>query len=216
MKKITAMILAGGFFISSNAALGVVIPGFSDVTDNGGGSYTFTFDTLTGGDIVNADGLSFSGVGSPLLTVTQSGGTAVIQDVPANGGLGTDGGGFGDNMGAGDGLTFGFSSFVSLTNITFNGLFNSDGHTDAASGFVNVAGTLIDTASFDGVGDSGALAPGFFSGSSFDVTTIDSLRGFHGYVESITVQTRRKVSEATTIALLGLGMVALGLARRKR
>ena len=216
MKKITAMILAGGFWVSSNVALGVVIPGFSDVIDNGGGSYTFTFDTLTGGDIVNADGLSFSGVGSPLLTVTQFGGTAVIQDLPDNGGLGTDGGGFGDNMGAGDGLTFGFSSFVSLTNITFNGLLNSNGHTDAASGLVNVAGTVIDTDSFDGVGDNGALAPGFFSGTSFDVTTIDSLRGFHGYVESITVQTRRKVPESTTIALLGLGMVALGLARRKR
>lgn len=222
MKK---LVTAASLVLFSLSAHALPSAGFSDVTDNGGGSYTFTFDTLPGPDIINNDGLTFSGFG---LNLTVTGSSTVIQDVPSNGGLGVNGGANGDNMGGGEWLNFSFGSSIDLLDFTLNGLMTGDGHQDAADGNIVVrsAGGGINGPAgfFDGVGTDwtdthGYLADQFSNFSdinSFKVTTIDATigDGWHGYVESITVRTA-SVPEPSLLALLSIGLVGIGFARRK-
>lgn len=218
MKRFIA--LASAMFVSLSAHA-IPVAGFSDVTDNGGGSYTFTFDTLPGPDIVGADGLTFSGFGIGL-TVTGSG--DVIQDVPANGGLGVNGGAFGDNMGGGEQLTFTFNQSIDLLDISLNGLMPMDGHQDAADGDFRLVseggGSITGPANlFDGVGgddfapDLVDINASFGGIHAFDVVTL--IDEWHGYVESITIRTSQ-VPEPSILALFGAGLLGLGFARRRK
>lgn len=230
------LVTAASLILFSLSAHAVPIAGFSDVTDNGGGSYTFTFDTLPGPDIINTDGLTFSGFG---LNLTVTGSSDVIQDVPANGGLGVNGGANGDNMGLGEWLSFSFNQSVDLTMISFNGgLDPNNGHSDAASdGLVDVLGNGAGGGSF---GDLHMIASAFdgvspdsfvtdlsshFSGYGFTGMTDLSVASsnyspsnnfpWNGYVESMTVQLN-SVPEPSVIALLSLGLIGMGAARKHR
>lgn len=235
VNKMKNLITAASLILFSLSAHAAPIAGYSDVTDNGGGSYTFTFDTLPGPDIVNTDGLLFSGFGLGL-TVTGSG--DVIQDVPAHGGLGVNGGANGDNMGLGESLNFSFNQSVDLIMISFNGgLDPNNGHSDTAStGLVDILGNGIGAGStnlhmiasgFDGVGSESPITD-----LSAGVSSIYGLTGmtdlsvassnyspsnnfpWNGYVESITVQ--RNVPEPSVIALLSLGLIGIGAASKRR
>jgi hypothetical protein len=223
MKKLIALVVPMFFVFSAHA---VPVVGFSDVTDNGGGSYTFTFDTLPGPDIVGADGLTFSGFGIGL-TVTGSDAITlardVIQDVPANGGLGVNGGAFGDNMGGGEKLTFTFNQSIDLLGISLNGIMSMDGHQDAADGnfsLLSSGGSINGSANiFDGVGgddiaqDLVDIDGSFGNILAFDVLTLS--QQWHGYVESITIRTSQ-APEPSILALFGAGLVGLGFARRRK
>jgi hypothetical protein len=223
MKRFIAAVFTMSIGVYAHA---IPVVGFSDVTDNGGGSYTFTFDTLPGPDIIGADGLTFGAFGIGL-TVTGSDAVSltrdVIQDVPSNGGLGVNGGAFGDNMGSGEKLTFTFDQSIDLLDISLNGLINGDGHQDAANGdFRLIAGGSSITGPaniFDGVGgddfaqDLVDLNGGFGNINAFDVLTL--AREWHGYVESITIRTSQ-VPEPSVLALFGAGIVGLGFARRSK
>lgn len=221
MKK---LVTAASLILFSLSAHALPIAGFSDVTDNGGGSYTFTFDTLSGPDIINADGLLFSGYGLNLTVTGLAGAGTVIQDVPANGGLGFNGGPNGDNMGGGEFLNFALNQSFDLLDFKLNGLMSGDGHQDAADGaFGYYAATigLTDGASaYDGVGtdltDSlGYLADtwvGFSDINSFKISTRPE--GWHGYVESVTLRIN-SVPEPSLLALLSIGLLGIGFTRRK-
>ncbi len=216
MKRLIATTCLMAISMSAHA---VPIAGYSDITNNGGGSYTFTFDTLPGPDIVNSDGLTFSGFGIGL-TVTGSG--DVIQDVPANGGLGVDGGAFGDNMGGGEWLAFTFNQSIDLLGISLNGLMQSDGHTDAADGrfSFSTGGTniLAAAANYDGVGTEvvGDIVDNFPAFANINTFNVSSKQGsWHGYVESITVRTSQ-VPEPSVLALLGTGLLGLWFTRRRK
>lgn len=219
--RITALI---GFITFTSVVNAAPMLGYSDVTQNGN-LLTFTFDTLPGPDIDgNAEGLLFSGFGVDL---TVTGSKTVRQDVPSNGGLGVgdSDSAKGDNFDSEtERMNFLFNQVIDLVAITFNGLLNSDGHTDAADGMIGITGSAkhnLNTAFFDGIADTGTIFP--FIASDFagigsfqlDDSSDARLGYFHGYVESLTIRVAR-APEPSVLALFGLGILGLGLFARNR
>lgn len=212
MKKLLTTLLATGLLLLAFQSKATPINGYEHIIDNGGGSYTFVFDTLPSDIHGGSGGLIFDDFGFALLVTNLFGSNLeVIQDHPGNGGLGVDGGPHGDNMGGGEGLAFFLGQSFSLTNILFNGLMGQNGHQNAASGTVLIAGNIIDTALFDGVGDAGDITGLGIMGTGFDIATADG--EFHGYIESITIQLLTVPAPKSVIVLL-LGMAVLGFRKR--
>lgn len=212
MKKLLASSVALFCAASVHAA---PVAGFSDFTDNGGGSFTFVFDTL-GADINDVgEGLSFTN-GSGLDFVATATGGPVIQDYPAHGGLGVDGDPDGDNLGVGEFLTLAFNQTISLLGFTLN-----DGHQDAASGDFTLNSSGGPAHLFDGVGNEnpyqGQICAATFLFCNINALTFGSIgaNGFTGYVESVTVQVSA-VPLPASLGFLFAGLGGLGIAGRRR
>ncbi len=195
MKKLLISAVALFFTTSAHAA---PINGFSDVVNNGGGSWTFIFDTVASDIDGNSDGLKFTNGAGLDITATATGlnnagatvDRTVRQDHPAHGGLGVLGAPNGDNLGVGEKLTLMFSRAVNILGFTLN-----DGHQPAATGNFNMAsggGSVGGTASvFDGVGidsnSNGQLCAFSFTFCASTSMTLSS-SSFTGYLESVTIQ----------------------------
>jgi len=218
--------------------------GFVDETDLGGGIFEFLFDTLTqsDGDIHGtADGIVFVyGISGLTLTVTDGAlvptNTDTIQDTvgktPPLGGLGHDAGS--DNLEVGEALKLTFSDPVFLTHVAFNGEFGGNGHEDPADGVVEVSDSdsmvdvLLDkTAGFVGVAglmgtefwftprSPGPGEPGYHMGIDFVYDEHENDE-FSGYIQGIRVTLKTSVPEPATLGLMGLSLLGLGFATRRR
>ena len=232
-------ILAGGALLMASAGV-AAMPSVAGKTvlDSSGDLYTFTFDEGFTKDIVSSDGLFFTNGSIPWsLQVEFGGGTSLRQDWPANGGLGVDGGKFGDNWEAGEilgvslsgGLTFDLVSF------TVNG-GNGGAHGDCvvSNAWYEVssskgASNLAPFDTRDGCNDSDIdfsadIDPDF--GDIMWVTFADSglsdimgkpITPWTGYLESLTIRVASSdVPAPSVIALFSLGLLAFGLARRRK
>lgn len=219
----------------ATAAQAAVISGLSDVTDNGGGSYTFTFDTVTSDIDGTGMGLGFTGGGISFVASSSQG--IVRQDFPAHGGLGVLGGPGGgtDNLelGLGETLKLVFSQSVEIMNWTFNGLGSGDGHQDAADGRVRatVDGTSLNSLTtdahfHDGVGtdfvptntSSICQANSNFCSTTTLLFSADSasVTNFKGYLESVTIRVGpAPVPVPASLGLLLAGLGGLGAFARK-
>ena len=231
MKKILAVAIMMTASFGTQAA---PIAGFSNVNSLGGGVFRFIFDTVPA-DIVNTDGLTFSGSGSPLLTVTGSG--DVIQDtvgsdpLTAHGGLGVNGGAGGDNIASGEWLSFSLGgAMFDIVDFTLNG-----NHSPSASGDFTYGRQSSNIGALANFNDSSDGVTRYFAdgsvGSNDDFYTLGITEFFitsrainfgnynnaawSGYVESITIRTAQ-VPEPSVIALLAAGLVGLGFARRRK
>jgi hypothetical protein len=229
MKKIIAIVITS---LVSFGAQSAIIEGHSvgNITNDGGGVFTYTFDTNFTTDRKNADGLFFQGNGSPQLNVTGSG--TVIQDWPANGGLGVDGGVGGDNLTGTEWLNFallGNTSFV-LLGFTVNG--GGDGHNDCFSGLGGLdlstnKGIDFTTAAdrFDGCGPDSPYNGSLDTlAAPFDIyadinwfllSPRASSSLFSGHVESLTIRVD-PVPEPSIIALFAAGLFGISFARRRQ
>ncbi|MEX0281760.1 MAG: VPLPA-CTERM sorting domain-containing protein [Arenibacterium sp.] len=229
MKKtaIAALIALAG-----TAAHAAPVPGLSDVTDNGGGSYTFIFDSVKADIDGTGMGLFFTGGGIDIIATSAQG--IVRQDYPGNGGLGVLGRNGGtDNLelGLGETLNLNFSRAVDIVGWTLNGLLSKNGHQDAADGFfgVNTDGSFqgtLDATRWDGVG-SDTVPGSFLSVCGVDVnycdvedfTLVAPKLGtpFKGYLESITIQVAPVPVPAALPLMLGaIGGLAFAARKRRR
>ena len=230
MKK---TIVAALFALAGTSASAAPVSGFNNVVDNGGGSYTFIFDTVASDIIGNSDGIIFAGGGINITATSAQG--RVIQDHPANGGLGVlSKAGPSDNLELSEGetLSLKFSQAVDIVGWTLNGLLGQNGHQDAADGRFGVAidGSFVASSSasnWDGVGSD--TVPGNFPSicgvqstfcgvSDFAlVTPRGSLPPFKGYLESITIQVAAVPVPAAMPLMIGaLGGLAFAARRRRR
>lgn len=203
----------------SSAAFGAVIPGFSDVTDNGGGSFTFTFDTVTE-DIVDT-GLSYTnGAGLGFLVTADRANVAEDVRQDAQGGLGVSNGNGGDAIAALERLSFSFNQTVNILGFTLN----SRGE-DAADGSISLQSDGMSTifspaANFDGVGteagQQGSLCPSFEFMCTTSVLNFGS-DGFAGFLDSITIETvPSTVPLPGTVGFLLVGLAGLGTLTRRQ
>ena len=217
---------AAAICLASDASAAVVA-GLSDVTDNGGGSYTFVFDSVKSDIDGTGMGLGFFGGGISIVATSAQG--RVRQDYPANGGLGVLGNTGTDNLELelGETLTLTFSRAVEIVNWTFNGLRANDGHQDAADGSFFAGGDFGghgDSADrFDGVGSDLVpdafssmcnLNPTFCSTSTFMISK-NGGDAFKGYLESITIKVAAVPVPAALPLMLG-ALGGLGFAARRR
>ncbi len=224
------LILAGALaFLGTAGAQAAVIPGLSDVTDNGGGSYTFVFDSVSSDIDGTGMGLGFAGGGISFVASSDQG--TVRQDYPSNGGLGVLGRSGSDNLelGLGETLELIFSQTVEVVNWTFNGLLSGNGHQDAADGRFRAetdGGSHSSNASLhDGVGTE--YVPGthaslcdvnssFCSTSSLMFTAEPGASSdFKGYLESLTIRVAT-VPVPASLGLMLAGLAGFGAISRKR
>ena len=237
MKKIMLYITAAIISLAGSAQA-TIMEGYSSgstIIDNGGGSWTYIFD-LGGGanERTNTDGLFFQFGSSSTLNVTGSG--AVNHDLsPGNGGLGVMGGDTGDNLSTGEWLRFDFGGLsFDLDSILFNNgcgnghqekftddcilgdfrdrakVTGSNGvvHSDSARALDSINDSRWKDDHFSDIG-------GMIDLTYFDVAEHSNKRQFSGYVEAIRI-TLNDVPEPSVIALFGVGLFGIGLARRRR
>ena len=228
-------ILAGGVLVLSSASV-AAMPSVAGKTvlDSSGDLYTFTFDEGFPDDIVSIDGLFFSdGSIAWDLLVNFSGGDSLRQDEPADGGLGVDGGLFEDNWEAGETLTVSLTGGLAfdLVSFTVNG-GNGGAHGDCV---MSNALFQIDTSSggnligsfdaYDGCNDietdlsvldnfSDILSATFSDADEGDIAGTP-ITPWTGYLESLTIRVAG-VPAPSVIALFSLGLLAFGLARRRK
>ncbi|TKB44205.1 PEP-CTERM sorting domain-containing protein [Thalassotalea mangrovi] len=179
MKHLKQLCLTACFLVFSSFSFAAVIPGQSDYIENEDGSVTFIFDLVSADIEGEGMGLSFSYFGLELIATSQA---IVIQDFPANGGLGVDSNSDGDNLASGDVLILSFNEFVTITAMSFNGLMGQDGHQEMADGLVLVGGNILDTADYSMVGSALDMP---MAGTAF--TIAGATNQFTGYLESVTL-----------------------------
>ncbi|QDP02101.1 PEP-CTERM sorting domain-containing protein [Thalassotalea sp. PS06] len=213
MKLLSKFLTAGLLAFSFSGANAAVVEGQSDFIENEDGSLTLIFDLVSADIDGEGDGLMFTYVSEEAFFTVEllvTGGGIVVQDYPADGGLGLYNGADGDNLAGGESLTFEFPSlgeieFINLVSISFNGLIVGDGHQELADGMVTVNGFSVDASDFSLTGQ-GMLPDGGLV-KSFDVS---ATADFTGYVESITFfieEDPQGIPEPGTILLMLSGLL---------
>jgi len=201
--------------------------------------YTFTFDSL-GSDIASGDGLYFTdnSISWSLYAEAFNGsGIATIrQDASAHGGLGVDGGTYGNNWERGEYLKLSLSNgqLFDIVGLSFNGgnagelgdcvLSNSIYDVNTSAG--DFGGTSMKRA--DGCLSNGETVPWYSSSLLEDISWVelrdwqdhhvsqDHLDDWIGYLESVTIRTSNVVPEPSIIGLFTAGLVGIGFTRRRR
>lgn len=205
MKLFKNLFFAAAITLFSGASYSAVIPGQTDFLENEDGSITLIFDLVSSDIVGEGMGLSFTYFGLELIVTSQE---IVIQDFPANGGLGVESNADGDNLAFGDVLILSFNEAVTITGISFNGLMGQDGHQEMADGLILVDGGVLDTAMYSEVGSPLAVP---LSGSTF---TIAGASGqFTGYLESLTFfigEPPQGIPEPGTLLLLAGALLGFG------
>ncbi|QDP02096.1 PEP-CTERM sorting domain-containing protein [Thalassotalea sp. PS06] len=211
MKLFKNLFVAAVITLFSGASYSAVIPGQTDFLENEDGSITLIFDLVSSDIVGEGMGLSFTYFGLELIVTSQA---VVIQDFPANGGLGVDSANDGDNLGAGDVLILSFNEDVTITGISFNGLMGQDGHQEMADGLVLVNGGVLDTSMYYVVG-SELMLP--IAGSVFTIAGAENQ--FTGYLESLTFfigEPPQGIPEPGTMLLLAGALLGFGGMKLRR
>ena len=215
----------GLFLGSTTAGIAATVPGFSDVTDNLDGSFTFFFDTID--KDVSGPSLSFSNGGDINFGVTASNDEApapAVQAAPFSGGLGVAAGLSENILEDGEMLHFSFDHAVNLLAFTLSGQF----HDIASGGFTLHSGVSTfhaPASNFDGLGavpHSGATFCTWFH-AWCDTTEFSFGAGsFEGFVESIIVEIAAPepspvpVPVPPSLAFTMAGLAGFGVVARKR
>lgn len=162
-------------------------------------SYDFTGGPTTFGDplLFSQDGLDLSVTGTPGVSVDTRWGLGVKSSKRDSYQV--------DGQGPDETLSFSFLQDVDLVSVIFGNVQYNDDFS------LSVDGTLIGSADIPG-GNTFDFSAYNFTGNTFDFGVEG--RNDDYFIRGITVDTV-DVSEAGSLALLGLGLVGLGFSRRK-